>query len=251
MNTFNRGKSARGASIFTVAMFGCGALGASANAGFVATFQSYGAGQYASCGYRASDAWDSTNALNYFSIRAYQHEFVSGAGELRRTWCAEIYQSVSVGATYDFAEVALEAVPTASPGPMGLARAVLVRDLIARWIDPQTQLVVGDSSSRAEISAALQLAIWEVTHENFAATDALGMVNQMSLATGAFRSNPGDAVLGWYSAMRESLGVGGFQYVAAAGLAEPQVQDQIYMIPGPSVIAALVLVGCKRGTRRR
>jgi hypothetical protein len=245
------GKGARKALISAVVAFGGGVLSSSTHAGYVATFQAYGAGQYASCGYRAVEAWDSTSTLNYYSIRAFQHEFSSGSGDIRRTWCAEIYQSVTVGATYDFTEVALEAVPTAPPGAMGFERATLVRDLMARWIDPQTHLVVGDAANRAAISAAFQLTIWEITHENFAATDASGMVSQMSLMTGAFRSNPSDAVHGWYAAMRDSLGVGGFQFAASAGLAEPDSQDQIYMIPGPGALAMTILLGGAFAWRRR
>lgn len=251
MLTFDLGKSAQRAVVSAVVAVGGGVLSSSTHAGYVATFQAYGSGQYASCGYRAAETWDSTSALNYYSIRAFQHEFSSSSGDVRRTWCAEIYQSVTVGATYDFAEVVLEAVPTAPPGAMGFERATLVRDLMARWIDPQTHLVVGDAANRAAISAAFQLAIWEITHENFAATDASGMVSQMSLATGAFRSSPGDAVIGWYAAMRDSLGVGGFQFAAAAGLAEPQVQDQIYLIPGPSALAMMILLGGASRRRRR
>lgn len=243
------GDGARMALAFAVASLG-GVLASSANAGFVATFQSYGAGQYASSGYRASDAWDSTAALNFYSIRAYQHQFASATGGVRLTWCAEVYQGVTLGATYDFAEVSVESVPTAPPGEMGLERATIVRDLVARWIDPLTQLVIGEASDRAAKSAAFQLAVWEITHENFTAADASGMVGQMSLATGAFRSAPGDAVLNWYAAMRDSLGIDGFQSVAVGGLSNGQAQDQIYLIPGPSAAALLMLAGCCRRRRR-
>jgi hypothetical protein len=250
MLMLNLGKGARRALV-SVVVAACGAaLSSSAHAGFVATFQSYGAGQYASCGYRAADAWDSTNALTFYSIRAFQHEFVGATGETRLTWCAEVYQGISVGSTYDFAEVSVENVPTAPPGPMGLARATIVRDLVARWIDPLTQTVIGDPSERAAKSAAFQLAVWEITHENFTATDASGMLTQMSLATGAFRSAPGTAVLGWYSAMRESLGMGGFQSADVGGLANAQAQDQIYTVPAPGA-ALLLMMACGVERRRR
>ena len=250
MLILNIGKGARRALVSVVVAACGGAISSSVHAGFVATFQSYGAGQYASCGYRAADVWDSTTALNYYSIRAFQHEFVGATGETRLTWCAEVYQGISVGSTYDFAEVAIEDVPTAPPGPTGLARATIVRDLVARWIDPLTQMVIGDASQRAAKSAAFQLAVWEITHENFTAADASGMVNQMSLTTGAFRSSPGTEVLGWYSAMRDSLGLGGFQAAAVGGLANAQAQDQIYTVPAPGA-AMLMMIACGVGRRRR
>lgn len=243
------GEGARMALAFVIPAFGA-SMASSANAGFVATFQSYGAGQYASSGYRASDTWDSTAALNLYSIRAYQHQFASATGDVRLTWCAEVYQGVTLGTTYDFAEVSVESVPTAPPGEMGFERAKIVRDLVARWIDPMTQLVIGEAADRAAKSAAFQLAVWEITHENFAASDASGMVGQMSLATGAFRSAPGDAVLIWYSAIRDSLGVDGFRSVAVGGLSNGQAQDQIYLIPGPSAAALLMLAGCFHRRRR-
>jgi hypothetical protein len=244
-----------GAPIAAISMaaLASGGVASSADAGFVATFQSYGAGQYASCGYRASDAWDSTSAMNYFSIRAFQHQFLGATGNERLTWCVELYQSVTIGSTYDFTEVPVESVPSAPPGPMGLARATIVRDLFARWTDPVTQLVVGDPADRAAKSAAFQLVLWEVTQENFSATDASGMVAQMSLGQGAFRSSPTSAATVWYDAMRASLGVGGFQSVFVGGLAHDTAQDQVYgpRVPAPGAIAVLALAGLGARHRRR
>ncbi|MFM7261392.1 MAG: hypothetical protein ACKO3W_12390, partial [bacterium] len=219
------------------------AVTSSAYAGFVATFQGYGAGQFASCGYRASDAWNSTSSLGMSSLRTYQHVMLGSSDDVRLTWCAQIYQGVTAGTTYDFAEVALESVPGEQPGPMGALRGGVIRDLFARWVDPETKLVIGDAADRDAKSAAFQLAIWEIVHENFTATDAAGIVAQMSLAQGAFRSSPGSSASGWYEVIRSSLGAGGFMQTSVAGLSHPTAQDQIYgpRIPAPGAFALLVL----------
>jgi hypothetical protein len=238
-------------SLAAVATFVGGVLTATADAGFVATFQSYGAGQNVSCGYRSSDAWNSTASMNLYSIRAFQHQFVGPTGAERLTWCVELYQSITLGSIYNFTEVPVESVPTSPPGAMGVTRATIVRDLFARWIDPATQLVVGDPTDRAAKSAAFQLALWEVTQENFSATDAAGMVSQMSLGQGAFRSSPTSTTTGWYDAIRASLGVGGFQSVSVGGLAHDTAQDQVYgpRVPAPGAVALLAVAGL--GIRRR
>jgi hypothetical protein len=243
-----------------------GAVGTvgSAHGSFVATLGAYGPGEYARCGYRASYAWDSTSALNTYNIRAFQHDFLattgSGDGDLAggstsvlRTWCVQVYQSVGLGETYDFDLVPVESVPSQGhPGPMGVVRANVVRDLFARWIDASTGYVVGDAADRDAKSAAFQLAVWEITHENFGTTDETGIVSRMSLDLGAFRSTPSTAALGWYDAIRQSLGSNGFRNFDVQGLAHPTAQDQIFTpVPAPAAIGLFGAAGVLARRRRR
>jgi hypothetical protein len=242
----------------------CGTFGVAAGAAhgsFVATLGAYGPGQYASCGYRASYAWDSTASLNFYNIRSFQHEFVESTGgdetaSVLRTWCVQVYQGVTVGQTYDFDVVPVESVPSqGSPGPMGLVRANVMRDLFSRWIDSSTGYVVGDEADRNAKSAAFQLAVWEISHENFGVTDEAGLVSRMSLGLGAFRSTPSSAAQVWYAAIQQSLGANGFQSFDVQGLAHPTAQDQVYApltpVPAPAALGVLCTAGLIGHRRRR
>jgi hypothetical protein len=224
-----------------------------AGASFTATLDAYGSGEFAACGYNSQLSWNSTDSVALWNIKAFQHDFSRSAGEDILSWCAEVYQSVNVGSSYLFDEVAVEQVPTGgNPGPLGSLKAVVIRDLFARWVDPATGLVIGSVTDRDAKSAAFQLAIWEISHENFAATDAASMVNEMSLGLGAFRSTPSGAASGWYDAIRNSLGVGGFQSAVVLGLSSPSAQDQLVLvpIPAPGALALLALVGVSSRRRR-
>ncbi len=239
-----------------------GTVAGAAQGSFVATLGAYGPGEFARCGYRASLSWDSTTSVTQYNIRAFQHEFLAdsggdalagGASDPLRSWCVEVYQSVVVGQTYDFAVVPVESVPTnGAPGPMGLVRANVVRDLFARWIDASTGFVVGDAADRNAKSAAFQLVVWEITHENFGMTDEAGLVSRMSLGTGAFRSTPSDAARGWYDVIQQSLGANGFQFSTVQGLAHPTAQDQIFTpVPGPAAVGLFAIFGATARRRRR
>lgn len=259
---FSTGAQRASVAVRLAAIIGAvGSAVGAANASFVATLGSYGPGEFARCGYRASYAWDSTSSLNQYNIRAFQHEFVfegddgfvGNSADVLRTWCVQVYQPVVLGQTYDFDEVDVEDVPSdGTPGPMGLVRANVLRDLFSRWIDASTGLVVGDAVDRNAKSAAFQLAVWEITHERFGVTDESGIVSRMSLSTGAFRSSPSTQALAWYEAIHQSLGANGFRYGAVEGLAHPTAQDQIYTpIPAPAALGIFAIFGAAAGRRRR
>jgi hypothetical protein len=232
-----------------VASFG---IVASADAALVATLTGYGAGRYQECGFDSSLAWNSNAAVTMASIRAYQHEMSTSSGQQILTWCTEIYQGLDVGTAYTFNEVAAENAPggAVAPGPMGAIKATAVRDLFARWIDLSTGYVNGSAEDRDAKSAAFQVVVWEITHENFSATTASGIVAQMSLSSGAFRSNLSGASAGWYTQMVQSLGVGGFQSTAIGGMTNDFAQDQLRLVPAPGAIALLGLAGFASRRRR-
>ncbi len=237
-----------------LAVAACGFTACAANASFSATLDGYSAGSYVSCGYNSALAWDSSASVTMWSIRAFQHDFTrtdSGAEVL--SWCVELYQGVSVGSTYVWDEVAAEAVPSnGNPGPMGALRASVISDMFARWIDPVTGLIIGDLADRNAKSAAFQLAVWEIAHENFFASSATGIVSEMSLSVGAFRSAPSTGATAWYDAIQSSLGVGGFMTSGVYGWANASAQDQLALppIPAPGAIALLALAGLSSRRRR-
>ena len=72
----------------------------------------------------------------------------------------------------------------------------------------------------------------------------------MSLSSGAFRANLSGDSASWYSAMVQSLGVGGFQNASIGGLTNDFAQDQLYMVPAPGAVALLGLAGFASRRRR-
>jgi hypothetical protein len=218
------------------------------------TLTGYSAGRYELAGYNSALSWNSTASVSLSQVRAQQHVFTEASGVQNLTWCAEIYQGVDLGQTYTFNISAAESTPggPVAPGPMGAAKAGAVRDLFARWINPTTGYVNGGTADRDAKSAAFQVVLWEITHENFTATTSAGILSQLSLSSGAFRASVTGATAAWYNQIVASLGSGGFQAVAIQGLTSPTAQDQIMLtpVPAPGALALLGLAGLAKRRRR-
>ncbi len=233
-----------------------GPFASTAEASLTATLSAYSAGRYEQCGFSSALAWDSTASVDLFSIRAFQHTFTETGGPAQgqfQSWCVEVFQGLDLGGTYTFDVVAAEAAPGAAvaPGPMGAVKAAAVRDLFARWINPATGNVNGAIGDRDAKTSAFQLMLWEISHENFTATTAQGILAQLSLSSGAFRASISGATASWYDSIMQSLGVGGFQSSAIEGLTSATAQDQLRLVPAPGSIALLGLAGLLRTRRRR
>lgn len=228
---------------------------ATSDASITVTLTGYSAGSYVNAGFSNQLAWDSNASVQQYSIRAYQHQLAATDGSQSLSWCAEVYQGLDVGNSYTFDVVAAENAPSGivAPGPMGQLKATIVRDLFARWIDASTGLVAGATADRDAKSAAFQVAVWEITHENLSASSAQAALSQMSLTSGAFRATLSEATSAWYSTIMQSLGVGGFQEVALEGLSSPTAQDQLRMgvVPAPAAIGVIGVAGLLGGRRRR
>ena len=145
---------------------------------------------------KGANDWNvATGQENFYNLRAFEHEWTwndsSNQSASYITHCVEIFQSVSVGSDYVFEVVAIEDVPerpnSGWPGNMGDERARLMRDLYADWANPATGGVNGSAGERDSIASAFQLMIWEITHENFSAVTAEGMVDQISFDLGAIQ----------------------------------------------------------------
>jgi hypothetical protein len=176
---------------------------------------------------------------------------VAGYGGIR-TFCTQIDESVSTGTTLTYDVVDIEQVPDSppGPGPMGDARATLLRDLYSRNYDT----VMGATGNAArDQAAAFAMVIWEITHQDSSATTASGVLADLNLSTGNAQFSSTSAVNTIANAMLSGLGGGTGDFLSTIqvlGATNPDNQDVLIVVPGPAGIAALAgLVAVRR--RRR
>jgi len=134
--------------------------------------------------YNSALSWNGRLASSYQTVTVGTHRF-GIYGQERVTFCAQLFEGVTVGQQYTFDVVAPSQVPEANnpsnqPGPMGEIKATLVNDLYRRYY--------AGLSSAAQYGA-FQLALYEITHENLSASSAASAVSQLSLHQGAFQAN--------------------------------------------------------------
>lgn len=225
----------------------------SSHADLVVQLDGYGYGGYEQVAVNAQFDWDEhTGTEHYYNLRTFEHYWTDDVGETYLTHCIQIYSGVDVGGIYDFDVVDIEDAPNSPPWPgaMGEARADLLRDLYARWVDPSRGGVYAGTDADARASA-FQLVAWEITHENFTATTSDDMLAQMSFEFGAIQGQfDGGAVEGYVFDMVSSLGEGGWLYTDLDGWTNSESQDQSRYVPTPAVLSALAM-GFAGMTRRR
>lgn len=222
----------------------------SASASITASYVGYGSFQTHGVGYSSDLAWDASSTVTMFNLKLAEHQWDIG-GSTVYSWCAQVFQGITAGSTYTFDVVALEFAPQAppSPGPMGVAKATLLRDAMARFLGSDGR-VIATVGNHAAGSAAFCALAWEIIHENVSTTDVEIAKARLSLATGAFRANLTGEAASIYSAMVGSLGVGGYSSVAAEGWNSPTAQDQFRVVPAPGALALLGLAGLAARRRR-
>jgi hypothetical protein len=245
-------------SWYALALASTAAIGAVAHADLIVTYDGVGSGLRQDVSY-TNQSWDQTTGEEFFyNVGAFERLWTTESGDSVITWCIEIFQGISVGQVVDFDIVDTADAPSGpgNPGPMGEAQAQVLEDVFARWIDPatggiQTGGTAGGSDSRA---AAFQLVVWEITHENFTATDRDGVLAQISLASGGLQANltddGGDGVAFWVDQIIASIGADGWLESDLLGLVDPQAQDQVILVPAPGALALLGL-GSFAAVRRR
>ncbi len=221
------------------------------SASITGTYLGYGAHETWGVGFQSSLAWDATSAVTLYNLALTERLWVVD-GESTITWCAQVYQGVSVGTSYTFDVVEMSLVPQTppAPGPMGFAKAALLSDAMSRWLGADSRVIASAGSANAA-AAAFNALLWEVVNDNFATTDLATIVSRLSLTTGAFRSNLGGEALSIYNAMVASLGSGGWQTALTEGWLNTTAQDQVRVIPAPAVGMMLGLSGCLLAARRR
>lgn len=207
------------------------------------TFNSVSPNQIVGVNYNAARSNAAGPASSFNSVYAGSMNWTGPYGKSYSTYCTQLNEYISFGQTVTYTETAIENVPDApgSPGPMGSLKATLLRDLYAR------HYAAVKSSSSAQLHAAFQVAIWEITHENLNAANAAGALAQLNVGTGAMQINAANAgVFAAAQSLLAGLGVDGFRsFGGLLGLSHLTAQDQLLVvpIPMPAALAALGLLG--------
>jgi hypothetical protein len=217
----------------------------SADAAFVASLVGRTEGRTETCGHSTQLAWDSPGSVTMLARGAFQHDFEDEEGTPFQSWALELGPALDGGAMYLFEQ------RTLGSAGLGGMRATLLSDLFARWIDPATNRVVGPHASRATISAAFQLVVWEIAHENLDTADAAVARGRMTLGLGAFKASASAATASAFTEIVDSLGAGGFLGSGLEVLANPVAQDQIRAVPSPGAAFALLAAFAAPARRRR
>ena len=222
----------------------------SASANFSAHYIGYGEFQNGGVGYSTALAWNSTAAVTMFNLKLAEHKWDVG-GTTVYTWCAQVYQGVTAGYTYDYSAVELELAPSTppAPGPMGVAKACLLRDTMSRWLGADGRVIASAGSAPAATAAFAALA-WEIIHENLASNDVEIARSRISAQTGAFRIALTGEAAQIFANMVSAIGQGGFQFSQAEGWNSPTAQDQFRFVPSPGALALLGLAGFVARRRR-
>lgn len=170
------------------------------------------------------------------------------------SFCVQLLESVTIGATRTFDAVEVEDVPDAppGPGPMGSLRATLIKDLYARHYSDLSAPVSGTEARNR--SAAFAMIIWEITHQDSSATTALGVLADLDLTAGNARFNSSSSVNSLASGWLNGLGggTGDFQdFTNLIGLTDPTTQDFLIVVPGPAGMMAFAGLAATRSRRRR
>lgn len=225
---------------------------AAASGDVTATLEQYASGTQERVNLSPNAGWNASNSVWYFSSGAYQHAFSSTDGGNFRAWCTEYSQGIPLGWSGTFAVSGIEGAPLGGRAADATTpvRSSLMQDLFARWIDAETAAVRGAGSDANAASAAFQLLVWEIAHENFSTTSVETALPRISLDLGAFRSAASTSTRSWFDAMSSSLGSGGWRASQLEVLTNATAQDQIRLVPGPGVAATLLLAG-SLGLRRR
>ena len=170
-----------------------------------------------------------------------------------RSFCTQLEENLTLGSTVDYEIVPVELVPDEppSPGPMGISRATLVRDLYARWY--YTVMSKTGTEGR-DYAAAFQMNIWEITHQNVNDSTAVTALAGMNLNNGnaSFASNSNAQVIAQNMLNSLGGGIGNFLgFDQLRGLTSPVNQDQLIVVPGIGGLAACIGLAGIRTRRRR
>jgi hypothetical protein len=224
------------------------------------TFTGLGPAKIINANYNNARSFNAGAVSSYSSYWAGEMKWKNAQGKQFKTYCTQINEHINYNQTVTYQQVALEQVPDSppAPGPMGQYKAVVLRDLYARFYHSVK------ASGSDIMNAAFQCLVWEITHENTNAQSAAGVLGQLNLSLGAFQlKSDGNANAGIFGAADSMLAaLGGsnnddFRFFNNGdnlrGLRHDTAQDQIMVvpIPAPALVAAAGLLGVGLWRRRR
>lgn len=175
---------------------------------------------------------------------------IAGVGSVK-TFCVQLNETINAGNTLTYTAVELEQAPDAppGPGPMGDARATLIRDLYAR---NYSTVMAATGNDQKDLAAAFAMVVWEITHQDSMASTASGVLADLDLTTGNAQfmsgSNPNTLAAGMLSSL--GGGMGDFLGFAVLGATNPDKQDVLIVVPGPAGLMAIAGLGLVRRRRR-
>jgi hypothetical protein len=216
------------------------------------TFTGMGPHQVVGVNFGAARAYNAGPVNSFSNLYTGRMNWTGPGSRSYSTFCTQINEYVNFGQTVQFTPTSPTNVPDGpgSPGPMGDVKSALLQDLYARHYNS----VAG--SNDANLNAAFQLAVWEITHENLTADDAASAVSQLNVGLGALQANStSGTVFNLANSLLASLGGeddGYRTFGGLLGLTNLQYQDQLVVVPVPAALglAAAGLAGVI-GVRRR
>ena len=175
---------------------------------------------------------------------------IDGVGGVK-TFCVQLNETISLGSTLTYTAVDLEQAPDAppGPGPMGDARATLIRDLYAR---NYATVMAATGNDAKNLAAAFAMVVWEITHQESTASTASGVLADLDLTTGNAQFTSGSSANSLAAGMLGDLGGGtnDFLSFAVLGATNPDKQDVLIVVPGPAGLLAIAGLGLVARRRR-
>ncbi len=178
--------------------------------------------------------WGSTNTAGIFNWTRTGGDWTGLQGNFM-SFCVELTEHISNGGNYNFTVDSVENVPTVLGG-MGAAKADQIRELFGRYYSPAFTYAIG-----ATQAAAMQLSVWEISHEQTGVLD-------ITAGSAQFVNNDGAAMVLAQTYLSSIDGTGAHDYSIYA-LSAQGVQDQI--VPAPGALALVGMGAMAIGRRRR
>lgn len=219
--------------VMATTLVACLACAAASGATVTATFNGVSPGSDGQFSLDYGANWGGTNLAGIFNWTRTGGDWTGLQGNFI-AFCTELTEHVSGGGNYTYTVATVENVPTVLGG-MGAAKADQMRELFGRYYSPAFTYALGGTQA-----TAMQLAIWEISHEQTATLD-------ISAGSAQFTNNDAAAVALAQAYVSSIDGTGSHDFSIYA-LAAEGVQDMIVPAPGS---LALVGAGALAIRRRR